>query len=149
MVLKKFVWNAPSREFLANTALEWTRQMMRVISCSPPQRPDRNRALQICSSLQTPHSRLKGQGPCRDVTWGTRIRLCAKCRHVAFTNPTRSKECRADKKHNKSYLWPWRGPSGLWHELYSPPQTLRSWVRISLEAWMSECIYSVIVLPSA
>jgi hypothetical protein len=34
-------------------------------------------------------------------------------------------------------------PRGLRHELFSPAQTLGSWVRIPLEAWMYVCIYSV------
>jgi hypothetical protein len=34
-------------------------------------------------------------------------------------------------------------PRGLRHELSSPAQTLGSWVRIPLEAWMSVCAYSV------
>jgi hypothetical protein len=33
----------------------------------------------------------------------------------------------------------------LRHELSSPAQTLGSWVRILLEAWMSVCVYSVFV----
>jgi hypothetical protein len=37
-------------------------------------------------------------------------------------------------------------PSGLRHELFSPAQTLGSWVRIQLQAWMSVCVYSVFVL---
>jgi hypothetical protein len=37
-------------------------------------------------------------------------------------------------------------PRGLRHELSSPAQTLGSWVRIPLEAWMSGCVYSVFVL---
>jgi hypothetical protein len=37
-------------------------------------------------------------------------------------------------------------PPGLRHELSSPAQTLRSWVRIPLEAWMSVCVYSVYML---
>jgi hypothetical protein len=37
-------------------------------------------------------------------------------------------------------------PRGLRHELSSPAQTLGSWVRIPLEAWMSVCIYTVFVL---
>jgi hypothetical protein len=37
-------------------------------------------------------------------------------------------------------------PRGLRHELSSPPQTLGSWVRIALKAWMSVCIYSVCVV---
>jgi hypothetical protein len=32
------------------------------------------------------------------------------------------------------------------NELSSPTQTLRSWVPIQLEAWMSVCVYSVFVL---
>jgi hypothetical protein len=39
-----------------------------------------------------------------------------------------------------------RWPSGLRHELSSPAQTLGSWVRIQLEAWMSVYVYSVFVL---
>jgi hypothetical protein len=38
-------------------------------------------------------------------------------------------------------------PRGLRHELPSPAQTLGSWVRIPLEAWMSVCVYSVFILP--
>jgi hypothetical protein len=37
-------------------------------------------------------------------------------------------------------------PRGLRHEPSSPAQTLGSWVRIPLEAWMSACVYSVFVL---
>jgi hypothetical protein len=37
-------------------------------------------------------------------------------------------------------------PRGLRHELSSPAQTLGSWVRIPLEAWMYVYIYSVFVL---
>jgi hypothetical protein len=37
-------------------------------------------------------------------------------------------------------------PRGLRHELSSPAQTLGSWVRIPLEAWMSVCVYSAFVL---
>jgi hypothetical protein len=37
-------------------------------------------------------------------------------------------------------------PGGLRHELSSLPQTLRSWVRIPLEAWMFVCVYSILVL---
>jgi hypothetical protein len=33
----------------------------------------------------------------------------------------------------------------LRHELSSRAQTLASWVRILLEAWMSVCVYSVFV----
>jgi hypothetical protein len=36
-------------------------------------------------------------------------------------------------------------PRGLRHELSSPAQTLRSWVRIPLEAWMS--LFILFVLP--
>jgi hypothetical protein len=36
-------------------------------------------------------------------------------------------------------------PRGLRHELSSPAQTLRTWVRIPLKAWMLVCIYSVFV----
>jgi hypothetical protein len=35
---------------------------------------------------------------------------------------------------------------GLRHELSSFAQTLGSWVRIPLEAWMSVCVYSTFVL---
>jgi hypothetical protein len=34
-------------------------------------------------------------------------------------------------------------PHSLRHELSSPAQTLGSWVRIPLKAWMSVCVYSV------
>jgi hypothetical protein len=37
-------------------------------------------------------------------------------------------------------------PRGLEHEMSSPAWTLGSWVRISLEAWMSVCVYSVFML---
>jgi hypothetical protein len=37
-------------------------------------------------------------------------------------------------------------PRGLRHELSSPTPTLGSWVRISLEAGMSVCVYCVFVL---
>jgi hypothetical protein len=37
-------------------------------------------------------------------------------------------------------------PLGLRHEPSSPAQTLGSWVRNPLEAWMSVCVYSVVVL---
>jgi hypothetical protein len=37
-------------------------------------------------------------------------------------------------------------PRGLRHELSSPARTLRLWVRIPLEAWMSVCVYYVFVL---
>jgi hypothetical protein len=36
-------------------------------------------------------------------------------------------------------------PRGIRHELFSPAQTLGSWVRILLKAWMSVCVYSVCV----
>jgi hypothetical protein len=36
---------------------------------------------------------------------------------------------------------------GLRHELSSLAQPLGSWVRVSLNAWMSVCVYSVFVLP--
>jgi hypothetical protein len=36
-------------------------------------------------------------------------------------------------------------PRGVRHELSSPAQTLASWVRIPLEAWMSVFVYSVCV----
>jgi hypothetical protein len=38
--------------------------------------------------------------------------------------------------------------AGLRHELSLPAQTLRSWVRMPLEAWVSVCVYSVFVLYS-
>jgi hypothetical protein len=37
-------------------------------------------------------------------------------------------------------------PCSLTHELSSPARALGSWVRIPLEAWMSVCVYRVIVL---
>jgi hypothetical protein len=37
-------------------------------------------------------------------------------------------------------------PRGLRNELSSPAQTLGSWVRIPLEAWMFVCVHSVFVL---
>jgi hypothetical protein len=37
-------------------------------------------------------------------------------------------------------------PRGLRHEMSSPAQPLGSWVRIILEAWMSVCVYSVLLL---
>jgi hypothetical protein len=37
-------------------------------------------------------------------------------------------------------------PRGLKHEIFSPAQTLGSWVRIPLEAWMPVSVYSVFVL---
>jgi hypothetical protein len=52
-------------------------------------------------------------------------------------NDTDSSECRSQ----------WQ--RGLRHELSPPAQTLGSWVRIPLEAWMSVCIYSVFVLSYA
>jgi hypothetical protein len=39
-------------------------------------------------------------------------------------------------------------PRCLGHELSSRVQTLGSWVRIPLKAWMSVCVYSVFVLGS-
>jgi hypothetical protein len=39
-----------------------------------------------------------------------------------------------------------QGPRGPRHELSSPAKTLGSWVRIPLEAWVSLCVYSVLVL---
>jgi hypothetical protein len=39
-----------------------------------------------------------------------------------------------------------RRPRCLRRELSSPAPTLRSWGRIPLEAWMSVCVYSVLVL---
>jgi hypothetical protein len=37
-------------------------------------------------------------------------------------------------------------PRGQKHEMSSPAQTLGSWIRIPLEAWMFVCVYSVFVL---
>jgi hypothetical protein len=37
-------------------------------------------------------------------------------------------------------------PRRVKHELSSPAQILGSWFRISLEAWMFVCVYSVLVL---
>jgi hypothetical protein len=37
-------------------------------------------------------------------------------------------------------------PRGLRHELSPPAQTLGSWVRIPLKAWIFVCVYSVFVL---
>jgi hypothetical protein len=34
----------------------------------------------------------------------------------------------------------------LRHELFSEAETLGSWVRIPIEAWMSVCVYSMFVL---
>jgi hypothetical protein len=52
-----------------------------------------------------------------------------------------------------NYLWIRRRilrrlewPRSLRHELSSSAQTLGSWVRIPLEAWMSVCVYSVFIL---
>jgi hypothetical protein len=39
-------------------------------------------------------------------------------------------------------------PRCLRHEMSSPARTLGSWIRISLKAWMSGCVYSVFVLGS-
>jgi hypothetical protein len=36
-------------------------------------------------------------------------------------------------------------PRGVRHEPSSPARTLEQWVRISLETWMSMCVYSVFV----
>jgi hypothetical protein len=36
-----------------------------------------------------------------------------------------------------------RWPRGLKHEMSSPARTLRSWILILLEVWMSVCVYSV------
>jgi hypothetical protein len=49
--------------------------------------------------------------------------------------------CNTIKKRCRSQ-W----PRGLRHEPSSPAQTLGSWVRIPLEAWISVCVYSVFVL---
>jgi hypothetical protein len=40
-------------------------------------------------------------------------------------------------------------PRGLKHGPSSPAQTQASWVRILLEAWMSVCVYSMLVLSHA
>jgi hypothetical protein len=45
-------------------------------------------------------------------------------------------------------FWQTQWPSGLRHELFSPAQTLGSWVGISLEEWMSMCVYFVFVFRS-
>jgi hypothetical protein len=37
-------------------------------------------------------------------------------------------------------------PRGLRHELSSPTPTLRSWVRIPLEAWMFVCVLCAFIL---
>jgi hypothetical protein len=37
-------------------------------------------------------------------------------------------------------------PRGLRHELSALARTLRPWVRITLKAWMSVCVFSVFVL---
>jgi predicted nucleic acid-binding Zn ribbon protein len=37
-------------------------------------------------------------------------------------------------------------PLGLRQELSSPAPTLRSWVRMPFESWMSVCVYSVFLL---
>jgi hypothetical protein len=37
-------------------------------------------------------------------------------------------------------------PAKLRHELSSPARTLGSWIRMSLEAWMSVCVCSMFVL---
>jgi hypothetical protein len=34
-------------------------------------------------------------------------------------------------------------PRGIKHEPSSPARTQGSWIRISLEAWMTVCVYSV------
>jgi hypothetical protein len=39
-----------------------------------------------------------------------------------------------------------QSPRGLRHEPSSPAQTLGSWARIPLEAWISVCVYSVFML---
>jgi hypothetical protein len=39
-------------------------------------------------------------------------------------------------------------PRGVRHELSSFARTLGSWVRIPVEAWMSDCVYFVFVLGS-
>jgi hypothetical protein len=39
-----------------------------------------------------------------------------------------------------------RSDRGLKHELSSPAPTLRSWVRIPLEAWMYVCLFCVCVV---
>jgi hypothetical protein len=44
------------------------------------------------------------------------------------------------------YLRRAQWPRGLRHELSSPAQTLGSWVRIPLEAWMPVCFYCVFVV---
>jgi hypothetical protein len=44
------------------------------------------------------------------------------------------------------YLFRSQWPRGLRHKPPSPAQTLGSWVRIPLEAWMFVRVYSVFVL---
>jgi hypothetical protein len=46
--------------------------------------------------------------------------------------------------YNETFPSQW--PRGLRHEPSSPARTLGSWVRITLETWMSVCVYSVFVL---
>jgi hypothetical protein len=46
------------------------------------------------------------------------------------------------RRNNCRSQWPRR----LRHELFSSAETLQSWVRIPLEAWMSVCVYSVFLL---
>jgi hypothetical protein len=48
-------------------------------------------------------------------------------------------------EHNKK-RWRPQWPRGLMHEPSSPAQTLESWDRIPLEAWMCMCVYSLSVL---
>jgi hypothetical protein len=54
------------------------------------------------------------------------------------------------KPSNKVTFLPSRSqwPRSVRHEMSPPAQTLGSWVRIPLEAWMSVCVYSVFVLGS-
>jgi hypothetical protein len=51
--------------------------------------------------------------------------------------------------HTHTYIYyrsQW--PRFLRHELPSPAQTLRSWVAIRLETWISMCVYSVLAVLS-
>jgi hypothetical protein len=54
------------------------------------------------------------------------------------------------KTVNNEYIQNYNGraqwPRGLRHEMSSPAQTFRSWVRISVEAWVSVRVSSLFVL---
>jgi hypothetical protein len=65
-------------------------------------------------------------------------------RYLHFTFQTESVQCSAVQTHREyggysRSQW----PRGLRNELFSPTRTLRSWVRIPLEACMPVCVYSV------